>query len=631
MEFDKRKDAAMVAMKSPEPDNSPKGTLDLPIIPLLNAINSHPSFFTTSSCSGRISVFSHPTNQSALKKKAKGGTWIFISHDPVHPSSLLPLLYPASPDPPSPTPSQNIVFRFEPLIIAVECRDLEAAQSLVSLAISCGFRESGITSVSKRIIIAIRCSIRLEVPLGDSVKLMVSKEYVEYLVGVANEKMEANRKRTDLFMSTLIKNGFSSRQIPVKGGVNGFGSEKYDEGKKIETLRSSGGNGVAGQEGKLSSETNGSCKFIPVNLSTMETDGEPVDRLLLWGHSACSVDQNKILIFGGFGGIGRHERRNDLVLLDAQSGMVERVSVMGAPSARLGHTASVVGDFMYVIGGRADPLNILNDVWVFDYAKKEWKFLQCSGCLFPPRHRHAAAVVGSKIYVFGGICSDKIISSLYVLDTLTSEWTEIETRGNRPGPLHSHSMESNCSKLYMFGGYNGEKALGDLFSFDVETSLWSKMKTNGMAPNARFSHSMFIYSNYLGVLGGCPVIGHRELSLLNLLSSSWTTIMMKSIEESLFVRSTANVIGDNLVIVGGGASCYAFGTKFSQPMKVDLRQMTSLCDDSETTGQTEEKNNSFLYSHKTEDKVNQCAAQDSKFTSIIESNILDCIIRKLSL
>ena len=39
-----------------------------------------------------------------------------------------------------------MVFRFEPLSIAVEWRDIEAAQCLVSLAIECGFRESGIAS-----------------------------------------------------------------------------------------------------------------------------------------------------------------------------------------------------------------------------------------------------------------------------------------------------------------------------------------------------------------------------------------------------------------------------------------------------------------------------------------------------
>lgn len=106
---------------------------------------------------------------------------------------------------------------------------MDAAQSLVSIAISSGFRESGITSASKRMIIAIRCSIRLEVPLGDTKKLMVSPEYVEYLVEVANEKMGANRKRTDLFLNKLIDNGFPAHEIRVNCETN-----RNDEETSVE-------------------------------------------------------------------------------------------------------------------------------------------------------------------------------------------------------------------------------------------------------------------------------------------------------------------------------------------------------------------------------------------------------------
>ena len=51
----------------------------------------------------------------------------------------------------------------------------------------------------------IRCSIRLEVPLGDIQKIMVSKDYVRFLVEVANEKMEANRKRSEGFLRAFLK------------------------------------------------------------------------------------------------------------------------------------------------------------------------------------------------------------------------------------------------------------------------------------------------------------------------------------------------------------------------------------------------------------------------------------------
>lgn len=212
MEFEKRKAATLASLGSTETDKSPKGTLDAPIIPLLDVINSHPSYFTTSSCSGRISILSQPTpTTSKPKKKASGGSWLFITHDPADPDSVLSLLFPSE-STQSHHPSR-LVFRFEPLIVAIECKDLASAQSLVSIAIASGFRESGITSASKRVIIAIRCSIRLELPLGDTQKIMVSPEYVRYLVEVANEKMEANRKRAEGFLRALQSNGFVGSKV----------------------------------------------------------------------------------------------------------------------------------------------------------------------------------------------------------------------------------------------------------------------------------------------------------------------------------------------------------------------------------------------------------------------------------
>ncbi|KAK4439340.1 tRNA wybutosine-synthesizing protein 2/3/4 [Sesamum alatum] len=630
MEFQKRKSAALAAINSPAPDKSPKGTVDAPIIPLLTAINSHPSYFTTSSCSGRISILSQPTaSPSAPKKKARGGSWIFVSHDPVNPSSLSTLLFPApataaqrDSDEES-RPSESIVFRFEPLIIAVECENVEAAQFLVSLAISCGFRESGITSVSKRVIIAIRCSIRLEVPLGDTNRVMVSPEYVRYLVEVANEKMGANRKRTDLFHSKLINNSFAGHESRVNGEVSRDPAETLVDADKFGFLGNPVENGVEDFEAELGSESkhkhnidDGSMEVLGISLSALEVVGEPVERLFLWGHSACTLNQKKIIIFGGFGGIGRHARRNDLLLLDTESGVMETIAATGAPSPRLGHTSSVIGDFIYVIGGRADPMNILNEVWVFNNAKKEWKLLQCSGSLFPPRHRHTAAVVSSKIYVFGGIDNEAVLSSLYVFDTDTSEWSEIEIQGDQPGHRHSHSMDASGSKLYIFGGYNGEKALRDLYSFDIKTGLWRKLKTNGQSPNTRFSHLMFIYSNHIGIFGGCPVSEHREMFLLDLQSESWKNIVVKSVEEGLFVRSTANVVGDDLIIIGGGASCYAFGTKFSEPLKINLLQLMSSCDIGEkhVDCQMEQKSNTLLYSqNRNEQKVIAHAYLGSEF------------------
>lgn len=129
-----------------------------------------------------------------------------------------------------------------------------------------------------------------------------------------------------------------------------------------------------------------------LSIDHFEIVGKSVEKLFLWGHSACGLDdadhkKEKVIVFGGFGGMGRHARRNDLMLLDPYSDNLETISTVGcaSPSPRLGHTASLVGDCMFVIGGRTGPDKILSDVWILDTTKNSWKLLQCGDNAFPPR------------------------------------------------------------------------------------------------------------------------------------------------------------------------------------------------------------------------------------------------------
>lgn len=122
--------------------------------------------------------------------------------------------------------------------MAVECRDVESAQCLVSIAVSCGLRESGIASASKRVIIGIRCSIRLEVPFGEQGAVLVSREYVRFLVGVANEKMEANRRRTEGFLQALMGcNGFVGSSVATNNE-----NENHADEEKVKADDSQFGN-----------------------------------------------------------------------------------------------------------------------------------------------------------------------------------------------------------------------------------------------------------------------------------------------------------------------------------------------------------------------------------------------------
>ena len=56
------------------------------------------------------------------------------------------------------------MFRFEPYILAVESRDMQAAQRIIRIARLAGFRELGDTTAGhfpQRVMVGIRCSIKI--------------------------------------------------------------------------------------------------------------------------------------------------------------------------------------------------------------------------------------------------------------------------------------------------------------------------------------------------------------------------------------------------------------------------------------------------------------------------------------
>ncbi|KAK7812312.1 hypothetical protein U0070_024582 [Myodes glareolus] len=147
-------------------DLSRKGSVDEDAVAVVELLNSREEFFTTSSCAGRILLLD---GMAALQ----GAT-------------------------------SSAVLKFEPFILHVQCRTLQDAQTLHSVAIDSGFRNSGIT-VGKRgkTMMAVRSTHGLEVPLSHKGKLMVTEEYIEFLLTIANQKMEENKKRIERFYNCL--------------------------------------------------------------------------------------------------------------------------------------------------------------------------------------------------------------------------------------------------------------------------------------------------------------------------------------------------------------------------------------------------------------------------------------------
>ncbi|XP_061175488.1 tRNA wybutosine-synthesizing protein 3 homolog [Saccostrea echinata] len=204
--FDRDKERALTGV-----DLSRKGSIDARIQSLVSVLNTSTDFFTTSSCSGRIIIFDDDNKDRSKSVKKKGCQWLYTTHDEAVYDAALESL-------------QNLtgdsVLKFEPFVLHVQCRSLSNAQSMLSCAVASGFRNSGISIGNKgKIIVAVRSTHGLEVPLSQDGELLVTNTYIERLIEIANTKIQENFLRIDRFyknVSILIE---TLKHDPISGNI----------------------------------------------------------------------------------------------------------------------------------------------------------------------------------------------------------------------------------------------------------------------------------------------------------------------------------------------------------------------------------------------------------------------------
>lgn len=85
-------------------------------------------------------------------------------------------------------------------MLHTSCASLDAAHALLQVALQCGFKNSGIM-LGKKIMVAVRSTLRLEVPLVHAGAVLVDAAYVRTLAALANGKMAENFARIAKFFA----------------------------------------------------------------------------------------------------------------------------------------------------------------------------------------------------------------------------------------------------------------------------------------------------------------------------------------------------------------------------------------------------------------------------------------------
>eukprot|EP01122_Echinamoeba_exundans_P006011 TRINITY_DN1622_c0_g2_i1.p1 TRINITY_DN1622_c0_g2~~TRINITY_DN1622_c0_g2_i1.p1 ORF type:complete len:897 (+),score=163.59 TRINITY_DN1622_c0_g2_i1:170-2860(+) len=129
-------------------------------------------------------------------------------------------------------------------------------------------------------------------------------------------------------------------------------------------------------------------------------------------HHTCTVYQNKLLVFGGK---GPDSVLGDLLefSFEARTWRVLSAGDPQGPAPRWGHSSVLVGNTLYIYGGRDNVLQF-SDMYSFDLKSKKWNVIASSPnnaaapgssmSVSAPQHRyfHGAALHGNAIYFVWG-------------------------------------------------------------------------------------------------------------------------------------------------------------------------------------------------------------------------------------
>ncbi|XP_072296547.1 tRNA wybutosine-synthesizing protein 3 homolog [Eucyclogobius newberryi] len=185
-------------------DQSKKGAVDQDVAGLVRLLSGSAQYFTTSSCSGRVILIDGSAESRDVQKQ--NCQWLFVSHQKCTSQQLSDAVGRSSGD---------AVLKFEPFVLHVQCRRLDDAQLMHSVAINSGFRNSGLTvGKTGKIISAVRSTHGLEVPLTHRGTPLVTPDYINFLCQICNQKMKENLRRIHRFDENLRK-ALATADVPM--------------------------------------------------------------------------------------------------------------------------------------------------------------------------------------------------------------------------------------------------------------------------------------------------------------------------------------------------------------------------------------------------------------------------------
>lgn len=233
-------------------------------------------------------------------------------------------------------------------------------------------------------------------------------------------------------------------------------------------------------------------------------------------------------------------------------------------NAELAYGELTHGGKLYAIGGRGGMTNME----CYDVATDTWATL---ASMPTGRCAAAAAVVGNAIYVIGGRSTgggpgsgiELVVVERY--DIASDSWVTVAPLAI---PRSDMAVVSHAGKIYVFGGFStGYTIVGNVDVYDPVKDTWTALTP---MPTARAAHMAGRVGNCAYLIGGMDSMGLTGVNeVYNIVKDSWSTdtSMPGPLPGQAVGETGAYSHGGGIYIPGGGQPAFGTGANFNQLFK----------------------------------------------------------------
>ena len=325
---------------------------------------------------------------------------------------------------------------------------------------------------------------------------------------------------------------------------------------------------------------------------------------------AATIDMGHVV--GVHGGIGKQKRETSLDIYTSNDSQHSGVNGPPLSQGLACHTITKFNDSQFLlVGGRTSPGKVNIDTWYYD--GKTWSM---TDLLVPGRFRHCAVAVSGEartgksencrdegILVFGGRASDGTILDEWAIWQMGRGWCRLKVFSKenisslpRFGACMFRDNDKNSG--WLFGGIGTDRLVqSDVWHWTLDENYNSvnlvlqsgnfiSMKPNGLSrfgasvTHGYETHQLSIIAGGIGKHGlldasadillienGCheSKLQERRLQLTDI-----TSVIVQK-RNLMMGASVISSSPDEILLLGGGAVCFSFGTYWNKACVIKLK------------------------------------------------------------